>query len=61
MYKGCSVDSGYYVLWVKKDDGSWTEFDDETFISRIEEDVLVFKGGGDYYMFYILCYKVCKI
>ena len=60
-HKGRSADSGHYVSWVKKDDGSWTEFDDETPIPRTEEDVLALKGGGDHHMSYILCYKARKI
>jgi len=60
-HKGRSADSGHYVSWVKRDDGSWTEFDDEKPIPRTEEDVLALKGGGDHHMSYILCYKARKI
>ena len=60
-HKGRSADSGHYVSWVKRDDGSWTEFDDEKPIPRTEEDVLALKGGGDHHMSYIMCYKARKI
>ena len=60
-HKGRSADSGHYVSWVKHDDGSWTQFDDEKPIPTTEEEVLKLKGGGDHHMSYILCYKARKI
>ena len=60
-HKGRSADSGHYVSWVKRDDGTWTQFDDEKPIPTTEEEVLKLKGGGDHHMSYILCYKARKI
>jgi ubiquitin carboxyl-terminal hydrolase 14 len=56
-HKGRSADSGHYVSWVKQEDGSWTEFDDEKPIPRKEEEVLSLKGGGDFQMCYLMQYK----
>ena len=33
-HKGRSADSGHYVSWVKQDDGSWIQFDDDQLIPR---------------------------
>lgn len=33
-HKGRSADSGHYVSWVKQDDGSWVQFDDDQLIPR---------------------------
>lgn len=60
-HKGRSADSGHYVSWVKREDGTWTQFDDEKTIPTTEEEVLKLKGGGDHHMSYILCYKARKI
>jgi len=60
-HKGRSADSGHYVSWVKREDGTWTQFDDEKPIPTTEEEVLKLKGGGDHHMSYILCYKARKI
>jgi len=60
-HRGRSADSGHYVSWVKQDDGSWTEFDDEKPIPRKEEEVLSLKGGGDFQMCYLMQYKARMI
>lgn len=56
-HKGRSADSGHYVSWVKQDDGSWIQFDDDEMIPRKEEDVLALSGGGDWHMAYLLLYR----
>jgi len=56
-HKGRSADSGHYVSWVKQDDGSWIQFDDDEMIPRKEEEVLALSGGGDWHMAYLLLYR----
>lgn len=56
-HKGRSADSGHYVAWVKQDNGTWIEFDDDNPILRKEEEIISLAGGGDWHMAYILVYK----
>eukprot|EP00475_Leptophrys_vorax_P003554 TRINITY_DN12104_c0_g1_i1.p1 TRINITY_DN12104_c0_g1~~TRINITY_DN12104_c0_g1_i1.p1 ORF type:complete len:524 (-),score=61.62 TRINITY_DN12104_c0_g1_i1:91-1662(-) len=56
-HKGRSADSGHYVAWVKQQNGSWIEFDDDQPIMRKEEEIINLAGGGDWHMAYILLYK----
>ncbi|CAG9465582.1 unnamed protein product [Pedinophyceae sp. YPF-701] len=55
-HKGRSADSGHYVAWVKQDDGTWVEFDDDNMILRKDEDIVNLSGGGDWHMAYMLLY-----
>eukprot|EP00891_Asterochloris_glomerata_P004495 jgi/Astpho2/4495/e_gw1.00067.112.1_t len=56
-HKGRSADSGHYVSWVKQDDGSWIQFDDDQLIPRKEEEIPSLSGGGDWHMAYLLLYR----
>ncbi|CAD7694739.1 unnamed protein product [Ostreobium quekettii] len=56
-HKGRSADSGHYETWVKKHDGQWVEFDDDTLTMRKEEDITKLNGGGDWHMAILLVYK----
>lgn len=57
-HKGRSADSGHYVSWVKQQDGSWMQFDDEKPIPSTEDNILRLSGGGDFHMAYMLLYRV---
>lgn len=56
-HKGRSADSGHYVAWVKQDDGTWIQFDDDTLIIRKSDEVQTLAGGGDWHMAYMLLYR----
>ncbi len=56
-HKGRSADSGHYVAWVKQDDGTWIQFDDDTLIIRKADEVQTLAGGGDWHMAYMLLYR----
>ena len=43
-HKGRSADSGHYVAWVRQEDRSWVQFDDDKMIPRKEEEVLTLSG-----------------
>ncbi|KAI3436202.1 hypothetical protein D9Q98_002256 [Chlorella vulgaris] len=60
-HKGRSADSGHYVSWVKQEDGSWIQFDDDKMIPRKEEEVLTLSGGGDWHMAYMLLYRAERV
>ncbi len=60
-HKGRSADSGHYVSWVKQEDGSWIQFDDDKMIPRKEEEILTLSGGGDWHMAYLLLYRAQQI
>jgi len=59
-HKGRSADSGHYVSWVKQEDGTWVEFDDDKLTIRNEEEIQRLKGGGDHHMAYLLVYQAQK-
>lgn len=56
-HKGRSADSGHYVAWVKQENGTWIEFDDDNPIMRKEDEITSLAGGGDWHMAYILVYR----
>jgi|APGre2960657444_1045066.scaffolds.fasta_scaffold12547_2 ubiquitin carboxyl-terminal hydrolase 14 len=57
-HKGRTADGGHYVSYVKQEDGSWMEFDDERPIPHTEEQILRLKGGqGDHPSAYLLLYR----
>ncbi|KAI7837315.1 hypothetical protein COHA_008830 [Chlorella ohadii] len=60
-HKGRSADSGHYVSWVKQEDGSWIQFDDDKMIPRKEEEVLTLCGGGDWHMAYLMLYRAQRV
>ncbi|XP_020575422.1 ubiquitin carboxyl-terminal hydrolase 6-like isoform X2 [Phalaenopsis equestris] len=56
-HKGRSADSGHYVAWVKQENGSWVQYDDDNPIFQREDDIPKLSGGGDWHMAYICMFK----
>ena len=58
-HKGRSADSGHYIGWVRKKEGSdeWFKFDDDVVTEVDTQAILDLKGGGDWHTAYLNFYK----
>jgi len=74
-HKGRDADGGHYMAWVKaasnsgksqkiadteEENEDWFVFDDDEVSPCKTEDVLKLKGGGDWHMSYLNCYRAKK-
>ena len=61
LLQGRTPDSGHYVSWVRQEDGTWVQFDDDKMIPRKDEDALGLSGGGDWHTAYMMLWKPQRV